>query len=84
MDKSGKCQLVKSSVSDLDTDWIWLQSGQWIRIQEDKDDPQKKIFNNNNFQFLVKKTLDPNRYSAKMLDPDLMNPDPKHWLQDRA
>jgi hypothetical protein len=28
-------------VSDLDPDWIRIQSGQWIRIQEGKNDPQK-------------------------------------------
>ncbi len=25
----------------LDPDWIWIQSGQWIRIQEGENDPQK-------------------------------------------
>jgi hypothetical protein len=28
-------------VSDPDPDWIRIQSGQWIRIQESKIDPQK-------------------------------------------
>ncbi len=33
------CDIVSNSVSD--PDWIQIQSGQWIRIQEDKNDPQK-------------------------------------------
>ncbi len=29
-----------SSVSD--PDWIWIQSGQWMRIPEDKNEPKNK------------------------------------------
>ncbi len=31
-------------IRDPDPSWIWIQSGQWIRIriQEDKKDPQKQ------------------------------------------
>ncbi len=32
---------VGARVADPDPDWIRIQSGQWIRIQEDKNDPQK-------------------------------------------
>jgi hypothetical protein len=34
------------------------------------------------FQFLVIKNLDPDWYSAKMLDPDpkSIKPDPQHWI----
>ncbi len=36
---------IVTSVSDPDPDWIWIQLGQWIRIwiriQDDKNDPQK-------------------------------------------
>jgi hypothetical protein len=28
------------SFSDPDPDWIWIRSGQWIRIQEGKNDPK--------------------------------------------
>jgi hypothetical protein len=28
-------------VADPDPDWIRIESGQWIRIQEGKNDPQK-------------------------------------------
>jgi hypothetical protein len=30
-------------VADPDPNWIRIQSGQWIRIQERKNEPQKKI-----------------------------------------
>jgi len=29
-------EITTSSVSDPDPDWIWIQSGQWIRIREGK------------------------------------------------
>jgi hypothetical protein len=34
--------ILYSRVSDPDPDWIRIQSGQWIRNQEGKNDPQKK------------------------------------------
>jgi hypothetical protein len=42
------------------------------------------FFSCNFFQFLAIKTLDPDWYQPKMLDPDLesMNPDLKHCLSD--
>ncbi len=32
---------VAGRVADPDPDWIRIKSGQWIRIQEGKNDPQK-------------------------------------------
>jgi hypothetical protein len=34
-----KTQNFTVRVSDPDPDWIRIQSGQWIRIQEGKNDP---------------------------------------------
>jgi hypothetical protein len=35
------CMTVKTSFVDPDPNWIQIQSGQWIRIQEGKNDPQE-------------------------------------------
>jgi hypothetical protein len=37
----GKANTTESMVADPDPDWIRIQSGQWIQIQEGKNDPQK-------------------------------------------
>ncbi len=39
--KMGKANTTESMVADPDPDWIRIQSGQWIQIQEGKNDPQK-------------------------------------------
>jgi hypothetical protein len=35
--------MIKKETTQTDPDWIWIQSGQWIRIriQGGKNDPQK-------------------------------------------
>jgi hypothetical protein len=55
---------LQCSGSGLDPDSI----NQWIRIRI------------RSLLFLVIKTLNPDRYQPKMLDPDQMNTDPEHWL----
>jgi len=66
-----------TSVSDPDPDWIRIQSGPWIRIrfqgQESEEDTQLRVM------ILRKLTLvDPDPDSPNLLDPDSLNPDPKH------
>jgi hypothetical protein len=60
--------------SDPDSDWIRIQSGQWIRIRIRKCFP---IFGDKNPGSGL--DPDPDRYSPTMLDPDpyQMNMDPK-------
>jgi hypothetical protein len=40
------------SVADLDHDWIRMQLGLWTRIQEGKNDPQKKSLQISCFEVL--------------------------------
>ncbi len=36
-----KPKIISKKLSDA-VFWIWIQSGQWIQIQEGKNDPQKR------------------------------------------
>ncbi len=42
----------------------------------------KRVYSVIFFQKIIHQILEPNRYSAKMLDPvqDSVNPDPQHWF----
>jgi hypothetical protein len=86
--------MVECSVADPEPDWIRIQSSQWIRIFYGglrisylkllKKNKYKKSSAVNFFNFLDIKSLEPDLYSAKRLapDPESMNPDPQHWLNE--